>query len=115
MNSGFLVAALGAVLILFAMIYALRFIYGYRIKDGAIEILLFRVLPIYRISISDIEHIGILPRGSLWISPFVFRLANRLTRNSVLIHRRTGLVRKIVLTPDEPFRFIDQVKAIRAS
>src|SRR6188768_3299449 len=116
MSTGFVIALLGVCAIGLTAIYSLRFLYDYRIANGAIEVLLFRTLSVYRIPISNIEQIGIPNRRDLWISPlvrpFVLRLGNRFRRNPVLIQRRTGLIRNVVITPDEPDRFIDQVRAL---
>ena len=107
--------AFGAVLI--TILFGLRFIFDYRIADGAIEIVLFHFLVAYRIPISNIEQIGMQDGGFyLWyLNPFVFRLQNRVFTRPVLIRRRGALMRKVTITPADPANFIEQVKAIQAS
>jgi len=58
MNFNLLLAALGAVLVLLLVVFGLRFLYGYRIHNQAIEVMLFHAIPVYRVPIRDIDHIG---------------------------------------------------------
>jgi hypothetical protein len=89
--------------------FVLRFIYSYDIKGGAIRILLFSAIPIIRIPISQVVEVTRPPTGEFWLNPFhALRFGNRLIGNAVLIRKKRGLIKSIIITPDNPDRFIDQ-------
>jgi hypothetical protein len=89
--------------------FVLRFIYSYDIKGGAIRVLLFSAIPIIRIPISQVVEVTLLPRGEFRLNPFyALRFGNRLIGNAVLVRKKQGLIRSIIITPDYPDRFIDQ-------
>ena len=113
MNSDLFVVVPGGALVLLVVIYSLRFLYGYRLANCAVEIILFRALPVYRIPVRDIELIQKASWRKLGIGGTTLRLGNRLARECVLIQKRTGLIRRIVITPDDADRFISQVNASR--
>jgi hypothetical protein len=104
------VLSIGAVLLTFVILqFALRFIYSYDIKNGAIRIVLFSVIPVARIPISGVVQVACASPRSLWLNPwYALRLGNRLFGAAILIKRRRGLIRSIVITPDDPDRFIEQ-------
>ena len=101
-------AAVGAVLVFVAVLYGLRFLYGYRVQSGAIEIVLFQALPIYRLPVEQIE---VIRKVSWNKTGSAIRLGNRLTRECVLIQKREGWFRRIVITPSDADEFISQVVA----
>jgi hypothetical protein len=104
-----------AALWLCVAIYMLRFVYGYRLKNGNIQVTLFHVLPIYRIRIEDIETIR---KASAWRELGLFdstlRMGNRLFGDAVLIGKRKGVVRRVVITPPDANAFVSQVLALRS-
>jgi hypothetical protein len=103
-----IVACFLALSVLFAQ-FVLRFVYSYDIKGGAIRILLFSVIPIIRIPISQVVQVTRPPTDQLWLNPFyAFRFGNRLIGNAVLVKKKRGLIKSIIITPDDPDRFIDQ-------
>lgn len=97
------------------VIYMLRFVYGYRLKNGTIQVTLFHVLPLYWIRVDDIETIR---KASSWrelgIADTTLRMGNRLFGDAVLIGKRKGLVRRVVITPPDANAFISQVLALRS-
>lgn len=109
MNVELLIAVLGAALILIAVIYGLRFGYSYRVENRAVEIVLFHTLPVYRVPVDDIDRIQKASWGELGIGDVILRLGNRLGGQCVLIQRRTGRFRRIVVTPNDADGFIGQV------
>jgi hypothetical protein len=109
MNSNWPIVALGACLVLVAVVFGLRLLYGYRVRDQAIEVVLFHVLPVYRLPLEDIEQIRKASWSELGVGGRTLRLGNRFARQSVLIQRRSGWIRRIVITPDDPDRFISEV------
>lgn len=114
MNSNLLIAVLGAALVLFAVLHGLRFVYSYQVENNAVEIVLFRVLPVYRVPVDDIEVIQKVSCSELGIGGSVLRLGNRFARQCVLIERQSGRFRRIVITPVDADGFIGQVTATRS-
>lgn len=104
-----LIFLVGAALVLFLTFYMLRFIYDYRIKNNAVEILLFRLMPIYRLPVENIESIQSVGWGRLGIGGGVIRLGNRFCRHGVLIEKRRGWFRYIVITPADVEGFLGQI------
>jgi hypothetical protein len=89
--------------------FVLRFIYSYDIKNGAIRVLLFAAIPVIRIPISEVVQVTRASTTRLWLNPwYAVRLGNRIIGQAVLVQRKQGLVKSIVITPDDPDRFIDQ-------
>ncbi len=111
MSSNPLIAVLGAALVLFAVIYGLRFVFGYRVANHAVEIVLFHALPVYRLPVDNIELIQKVSWRELGAGGSILRLGNRFARQCVLIQRRGGRFRRIVVTPDDADGFIGQVTA----
>jgi|SRR5882757_3046830 hypothetical protein len=113
MNLNLPIAALGALVVLMAMVFALRFLYGYRVHNHAIEVVLFHLLPVYRIPIEDIESIQKASWRELGIGGATLRLGNRVFGQGVLIQRRSGWFRRVVISPEDPDSFISLVAADR--
>jgi hypothetical protein len=111
MNSNLLIAVLGAAVVLFAVVWGLRFVYGYRVENHAVEIVLFHALPVYRVPVDDIELIQKVSWSELGAGGSILRLGNRLAGQCVLIQRRGGRFQRIVITPDDADGFISQVAA----
>jgi hypothetical protein len=70
---------------------------------------LFSAIPVFRIPIAEVVQVTRpSPRG-LWLNPwYAFRFGNRIWGETVLIKRKRGLIKSIVITPDDPERFIEQ-------
>jgi hypothetical protein len=111
MNWNLIIAVLGAALVLWAVVYGLRFLYGYRVENNAVEIVLLHVLPVYRVPIDEIELIKKASWSELGLGGSTLRLGNRLAGQCVLIQKRDGWFRRIVITPDDADGFIRQVAA----
>ncbi len=108
------VIAAAILLLLFIGQFALRFIYSYDVEGGTIRIILFSAIPVARIPISDVVQVTrASPRG-LWLNPwYALRLGNRIFGHAVLIKRRDGWIKSIVITPDDPDQFIDEFNRAR--
>jgi hypothetical protein len=115
MNSNLFIAVLGAALVLCAVVFGLRVLYGYRVENRAVEIVLLHVLPVYRLPIDDIELIQKVSWSDLGIGGGTLRLGNRFAGQCVLIQKRNGWFRRIVITPDDADGFISQVATSRQS
>jgi hypothetical protein len=109
MNLNLAVSILGAVVVLCAMVFSLRFIYDYRVKNHSIEIVLLRAVPIYRIPVDKIESIQETPWSSLGVGGTTLRFGNRIFGPCVLVRRRNGLFRRIVITPADADKFVEEV------
>ena len=108
------VACFGLALI--GALLSLRFIYDYRVGNQAVGVVLFRVVPVYRLPFEQIEQIGKTSWKQLGIGGVgALRFDNRFTGQRVLIQKRTGLIRRVVITPDQPDEFISQVEGARES
>jgi hypothetical protein len=108
-SSEVFIVVVGITLILCGPILGL--LYGYRVSGRAIEITLFHVLPVYRLPIDNVESIGKTTSGELGIDWSVLRLSNHLTTEGVLIKKRKGWFRRIVITPSDADEFIKKVSA----
>jgi hypothetical protein len=95
---------IAAVLVLFcAAIGSIR----YRVTGEAVEVLLLGHR-VRRIAFDDIEEVS--RRGSFihesWSGPRFW--------NAVTLRRRRGLFRHVIITPDDPDRFVDSLERILA-
>jgi hypothetical protein len=111
MHANLVTVALGALILLGFVLFGLRFVYGYRIEDRDVAIVLFHVLPLYRIPFDNIEEIRKASLPELATGGFAMRLGNRLTWQGVLIVKRSGWPRRTVITPSDPDAFVRLVEA----
>jgi hypothetical protein len=87
---------------------------SYEIKAGEIRILVFSSMPIVRIPISNVAQVTHPSPRQLWLNPlYALRLGNRLFGGAVLIRKRRGLIKSIIITPDDPAQFIDQCNSAK--
>jgi hypothetical protein len=101
------------------MFWGLRLLYGYRVRNHAVEVVLFHVLPVYRVPVDNIELIRkVLFKEALFgfwslrelVSAFsTLRLGNRIFGPWVLIQKRNGWIRRILITPNDADAFIREV------
>jgi hypothetical protein len=91
--------------------YTLPILYGYRVSDSGIWVVVLHLLPVYRISFHNIKEIRRSAPGELGPTKvFLLRLGNRIWGEPVLIRKR-GLFRSVVITPDKPDEFIATVQS----
>jgi hypothetical protein len=74
----------------------------YRITDEAVEVLILGWCA-RRIRLDDIESVR---RGSVFWNE---HWTNFKLWNSVMLRRKTGVIRNFVITPDNPAAFIDEL------
>ncbi len=90
--------------------FTMRYIYNYQIRDTAIEIVLFGKIPIRRIPYNNIAEIRKLPfKVVLPLSIEMFSalsFGNRVWGTGVLVRKKKGMIKQILITPDNPDRFI---------
>jgi hypothetical protein len=97
-------AALASALGLFH--FGARRIYGYALTSAGIEVRLFARFPVYRISLRSVERVVFWsPSLSDLTAIGTLRLGNRLVGTAVVITRRRGFPRRIIITPDNPRAF----------
>jgi hypothetical protein len=104
-----LIAIIGAGLALFVASFALRLIYDCRITNGAIEIVLFHALPVYRIGFANIENVQILSWTQPRLGFTMLRFGNRFARRYVFITKRGGWFRHVAISPADPELFVSQI------
>lgn len=104
-------AAVVAVLVVVAAIAALPWLYDCRVHEQNIEIVLFRKLPIYRLRMTNIATVAKLTRKELAIKGAqggTLGLGNRPFGEFVLVTKRKGPFRRIVLTPADADAFVSE-------
>ena len=113
----FAIALVGFLSIGAAGLYALRVIIQYRVTDNAIRIKLFGVFPVQSVQLKNIEEIRVVPAwtfGGEVLNPFIERWPSWVfSREAILITRRRGLARKILLSPRNPSEFLQEVQLKR--
>lgn len=88
-----------------------RYFMTYRLSDTHLRII--GVFAFVSIAYKDITDIAVVPPGTLWrvlLSFDMLRLGNRLWGRAVLIKRRSGLFRQLIITPDSADEFVAQIK-----
>ena len=105
------IAGAAAVAILLACLYSLRYIFRYQLRNGMLRIKMFGFLTIRRVKLNDIEETRVVP---IWLPARGFQFPQLLaeawpswvfTRRGVLIRKRTGISRRLLLTPEKPDDF----------
>ena len=81
----------------------------YRITDNSIEYTLFGRIHVWKSSFDDISDIQIISFARLWVTPSL-RLMNQSFAQYVLVRKRRGIFRAVVITPDNPEEFINIVQ-----
>jgi hypothetical protein len=95
-------------LLVFGQVFE-RHINKYEVMENQIRFLLFRCIPIARIEIADIQGIARCSSWEIW-KLYRARWVNRLWGNCVMIRRAHGLTKTLVITPDSPSEFIQQIE-----
>jgi|GEM_PF-4383785 hypothetical protein len=81
----------------------------YRITDDSIEFVMFRNLRVWRISFEDIADIRLVSFARSFIIP-ALHLMNRPFAQYVLVRRRRGVFRAVLITPDQPRELVRLVR-----
>lgn len=102
-------AVVGAITIVLLQV-CLRYVYSYDIRDGDIRIVLFRFVPLMKIRISNVQEIKERPPMELWKPTVALKFGNRLWGACVLICKKRGFIRRIVITPDNAHEFVERVR-----
>lgn len=107
----------GVLWILFGFIvfhYAARYVYSYKIRESCIEIVLFGKIPLMRLHFNNIVEIKKTSFKEILVVKSVemfmaLRLGNRILGEVVLVRQKKGLIRAIIITPDNADKFIQEV------
>jgi hypothetical protein len=81
----------------------------YAITDNSIEFIMFGKFPVWRANFEDITEIQPISFARSIIVPSL-HLMNRPFGQFVLIRRRSGLFKAVLITPDEPEEFVRTVR-----
>jgi len=89
-----------------------RYLYDYRISKTCIKIVLLAKIPLFRIPFSNIIEIRKISfKEGLGNddSYSALKFGNRIWGEGVLIRRKKGLFKKVLITPDKPDEFISKI------
>jgi hypothetical protein len=106
--------ALWVVFIIFLVQYMGLYLYNYKVRETCIEIALFGKVPLKRMKFNNITEIRktsfkeTLPWKSSEMY-FALRFGNRVWGNMVLVRQKKALIKTILISPDNPDRFIHEV------
>ena len=81
-----------------------RFVITYRLTDRALSISIFGVA-VLRIAYTDIVEVRRVGALESLVPSTATRFGNRIFGEILLIRKSRGLIRKIMVTPDEPTAF----------
>ncbi|HVN64507.1 MAG TPA: hypothetical protein VMT58_07700 [Candidatus Binataceae bacterium] len=89
-----------------------RYVCQYRLNERGFEVLLFGGMPIVRIGLSEIIGVRVAPPAEQY-KPWVgFPSGNRLWGDCVVITKKRGFWRSVIVTPDDPTEFVNQLKEL---
>ena len=114
---GVLVALFAAAaIVILGPIYGSRYALNYSLTNSALEIRLLG-LAVRRVRLSDIESVEVIPFSALiLISPsfrrdlFLAQRWNAYRKRIIAIKRRSGLIRGITISPEDPDEFSVLIK-----
>jgi|SRR6185437_13442144 len=99
------------VVILLIQFLGRYFLMTYKLTDKGIKIMGFFTLVF--ISYDDIDDVTIFPSEEalkLFSSPDVLRLGNRFMGSGILIKRKSGILKKVFISPKNPEEFVLNMK-----
>lgn len=106
--------AVGATVVLWALRLWLRLNSTYHIGRAAFRIRVFG-LTVRRIPFTDIERVSKLRRHYRWSELEDWTNTLSASRRDMVLHRRTGLFRKLLITPQHRYEFRTQIRAAIAA
>lgn len=81
----------------------------YRVTDDSIEFVMFGNLRVWRSSFEDISDIRLISFTRSFVMP-ALHLMNRPFAQYVLVRRRRGVFRFVLITPDQPHELVRLVR-----
>lgn len=103
-------------LVSFALVfqYVAHYIYDYKTQGRSVCILLFKKIPLSQIAFENIAEIrkisykeAVFGKETL----MALRLGNRIWGDIILIRKKKGIIKTILITPDNATQFLQQVKS----
>jgi hypothetical protein len=92
-----------------------RFVISYELTDNYLGFLFFRHMHGSRIPISDIDEVRLFNWKDLFnYTMIVNQHGNRIIGNAVLVKRRRGFIKWMVITPDWPKEFVQRFHELKA-
>lgn len=106
-----LVGAVVSATVLVGWIFSgLKSVFTYRLQDSKLYIRIFKV-PVRRVPLSDIDSVEVIPFGALLWVPYLNSLKfNGYRKWVVAIKLRKGLVRSIIISPENPEAFASSLR-----
>lgn len=93
-----------------SFINPLKLLLDYRLTDEAIEVLTFGGLVLKRFPLAELKRVDQgLPFGVVYES-WINRLD--LWRTAVTLRRRTGLIRQVLITPENSAEFVSTARSL---
>ncbi len=98
-----------SVLIVAVCLLAYRYVWlTYGFTETAVVLCLFRRIKIPLVRLSNIESAETLP---IWKTYFHWGFATRVFGDpGILVVKKRGLILEIILTPDDPLAFLDELE-----
>lgn len=89
-----------------------RYVINYQLNDASLTIVVFGFIKVMKIPYADIGDVREMTfKETLRPSLTTLRFGNRIFGNIILIERKAGLVRRVLITPDDPSDFISKIRA----
>lgn len=100
-------------LLLFAVMffqYTGRYLYNYVIKDTGIVIALFGKIPLKHMNFNNIAEIRKTSYKETFSMVSALRFGNRIWGDIVLVRQKKGIIKTVLITPDNADKFILEVQ-----
>lgn len=105
-----ILALLSFASILGAIVLLLRFIYDYHVINDQVTINLFRVIPLIKIPLPEIDSVSLISWLEASFLIGALRMGNRLSSRCVVIHRSDHLLCQVIITPRDPDEFVLKIR-----
>jgi len=100
----------GLVVLLAVLQFFGRYLLDYRLDDDGVTFLVCRSLPVKTIAYRDIESARAAGMGGAMFSGLTgWKWQNRLFGRVVVIARKYGMLRNVLITPDDPDQFAARI------
>jgi len=104
-------------LIVWAIRIASRFMVSYKFTPESLNVYSYGFIPRLKLKYSDIAHVertyDINQRGPINRFSTLLDATNRLFGEGILIEKKTGFYMYVVLSPEDPERFLERLEQFR--
>lgn len=88
-----------------------RYIFNYRITNDSLQFVVFGKVPYMYIKLANIAEIREVSfKEATFEKSMAWRCGNRLWGRGILIRRRKGIIKTILITPDNVDEFISKIR-----